>query len=278
MTELLKHLESVAVLVFLVCSMAAMGLTLTPRAIATPLRDVRFVLLSVGLNFVLAPACAWLLTGIIPLKSGHAAGLMLLGGAAGAPFLPKLIHTARGDLGSAAALMALLTAGTIIFIPFALPLMIPGLTADPWTIACPLLMLIIAPLAGGMVVKFWAPLFSARAAPVIAKVGTAALLLLFVLMIALNVRALLGILGSGAILAALIFFAALFALGWLLGGAHRGVLSLATTARNFGAALAPAENCFDDPNVMVMIIVGAIICLIISFAAAGWVRRHAAPA
>ena len=46
MTELLNHLETVAVLVFLVSSMASIGLTLTPRAIAAPLRDVRFVLRS----------------------------------------------------------------------------------------------------------------------------------------------------------------------------------------------------------------------------------------
>lgn len=275
MSELLNHLETVAVLVFLVSSMTAMGLTLTPRAIAAPLRNVRFVLLALALNFVLAPACAWLLTLVIPLDRGHAAGLMLLGGAAGAPFLPKLIETARGNLASAAALMALLTAGTIIFMPFALPLMIAGLTADPWSIARPLLMLIVAPLTAGMVVKGCAASLAARAAPVLGKIGNAALLLLFALMIALNFRALLDVVGSGAILAALLFFSALFALGWLLGGSQRSVLSLATTARNFGAALAPAENCFDDPKVSVMIIVGAIVCLVVSFAAAGWVRRNA---
>src|SRR6187399_3028839 len=153
MTKFLNRLETIAVLVFLVSSMAAMGLTLTLRAIAAPLRDVRFVLLALALNFVLAPACAWLLTVVIPLARGHAAGLMLLGGAAGAPFLPKLVQNARADLPSAAALMALLTAGTILFMPFALPLMIASLTAEPWSIARPLLLLIIAPLVVGMLVK-----------------------------------------------------------------------------------------------------------------------------
>ena len=109
-----------------------------------------------------------------------------------------------------------------------------------------------------------------------AKIGNVALLLLFVLMVALNFRALIGVIGSGAILAALLFFTALFVLGWLSGGSHRGVLGLATTARNFGAALAPAENCFDDPKVTVMIIVGAIVCLVVSFVAAGWLRRNSA--
>jgi predicted Na+-dependent transporter len=226
---------------------------------------------------VLAPAFAWLLTVVIPLDRGHAIGLLLLGGAAGAPFLPKVVETARGDPTLAAALMGLLTLGTILFLPFALPLMIPGLQADPWSIARPLVLLIVLPLVIGMLVKGRAATLAAGAAPMLAKIGNAALLLLFVLLIALNFRDLLGVIGSGAILAALLYFAGLFVLGWLSGGSQpkvRGVLGLATTARNFGAALVPAASSFDDPKVTIMIIVGAIVCLAVSFVAAGWVRRR----
>jgi predicted Na+-dependent transporter len=275
MSDLLLRIQSLTVVVFLVSSMAAMGLTLTLQAIVAPLRNVRFVLLALALNFVLAPGFAWVLTQLISLNGGHAAGLLLLGGAAGAPFLPKLVENARGDLASAAALMALLTAGTILFLPFALPLMIPGLTADAWRIARPLLVLIILPLVAGLLVKGRARSLAARAAPVLAKIGNASLLLLFILLVALNLRALLGVIGSGAILVALIYFTLLFALGWLVGGSNRAVLGLATAARNFGAALAPASTCFSDPNVTIMIIVGAIVCLVVTFLAAGWVRRKA---
>ena len=281
MAEFLAHLQKISVLVFLVSSMLAMGLTLTLPAIVAPLRDVRLVLLALGLNFVLAPAFAWLLTVVIPLDRGHAIGLLLLGGAAGAPFLPKVVQNARGDLALAAALMGLLTLGTILFLPFALPLMIPGLQADPWSIARPLILLIVLPLAAGMVVKSFAATLAACVAPVFAKLGNAALLLLFVLLVALNARALLGVVGSGAILAALLYFAGLFVIGWLLGGSKtevRGVLGLATAARNFGAALVPAASSFTDPKVTIMIIVGAIVCLVVSFVAAGWVRRRAMPA
>ena len=103
MADLLQLLEKVSLLAFLVSSMLAMGLTLTPHAIVAPLRNVRLVLLALGLNFVFAPAFAWLLTVVIPLDRGHAIGLLLLGGAAGAPFLPKVVETARGDLALAAA-------------------------------------------------------------------------------------------------------------------------------------------------------------------------------
>lgn len=275
--SLLAQLQNVSVLVFLVCSMLATGLTLTVPAIIAPLRDLRLVLIALGLNFLFAPFFAWLLTVVIPLDRGHAIGLLLLGGAAGAPFLPKVVETARGDPALAAALMGLLTLGTILFLPFALPLMIPGLEAKPWSIAGPLVLLIVLPLAGGMCIKSWAAALAARCAPVLAKIGNAALLLLFVLLVTLNFHALLGVLGSGAILAALVFFAGLFIVGWLVGGSKsqvRGVLGLSTTARNFGAALVPASNSFTDPKVTIMIIVGAIVCLVIAFAAAAWVRRR----
>ena len=275
--DALLHLQKLSVLVFLVSSMGAMGLTLTPQAILAPLHNGRLVLLALGLNFVLAPALAWLLTVVIPLEHGHAIGLLLLGGSAGAPFLPKVVETARGDLALTAALMGLLTAGTILFLPFALPLLIPGMQADPWGIARPLLLLIVLPLAVGMLLKSRAAALATRLAPGLAMAGNAALLLLIVLLIALKGRALLGVVGSGAIFAALLYFAGLFVMSWLLGRAlprERGVLSLATTARNFGAALVPAASSFIDPNVTLMIVVGAIVCLVISFLAAGWLRRN----
>src|SRR6185436_12463144 len=107
-------------------SMAAMGLTLSPEAIASPLRNIRLMLLALALNFIFAPGFAWLLTLLIPMDRGYAIGLMLLGGAAGAPFLPKLVANARGDAALAAALMGLFTIGTILFLPFGLRVMIPG--------------------------------------------------------------------------------------------------------------------------------------------------------
>lgn len=280
MSHLLQLLMELSVLGFLIGSMAAMGLTLTPRAVLAPLRNGRLVLLALGLNFVFAPAFAWLLTRTIPLAHGHAIGLLLLGGAAGAPFLPTLIEIARKDPGLAAALTGLLTAGTIIFLPVAFPLMIPGLKVDGWSIARPLLLLIVAPCVGGMLIKACAASLAARAVPIFAAIGNAGLLILFVLLVALNLRALLGVIGSGAILAALLYIVGLFAVSWLSGGAEgeaRGVLALATAARNFGAALAPAAS-FTDPNVTVMIVVCAVVCLVATFLAARWVRRRGFPA
>lgn len=72
MTETLQLVEKLAVLAFLVSNMLATGLNLTPQAVLAPLSDARLVLIALALNFVLAPAFAWLLTRVFPLDRGHA--------------------------------------------------------------------------------------------------------------------------------------------------------------------------------------------------------------
>ena len=280
MVELLRLVEKLSVFTFLVCSMLAMGLSLTLQAIFAPLRNFRLVLLALALNFILAPGYAWLLTIVIPLQRGHAIGILLLGAAAGAPFLPTLVETARGDLAAAVALTVLLTIGTVLFMPLALPLLIPGLQTDTWSIARPLVIFIVLPMIIGMIIKPRGRRLAARAAPVLAKIGNACLLLLFVLLIALNIRALIGVVGSGAIAVALFYIIGLFIPAWLLAGPKlevRSVIALGTAARNFGAALVPTATSFHDPAVTMMLIVSAIIGLAILFIAAAWLRRRVDP-
>ena len=276
MADLLDLILRLAVIAFILSSMLGVGLGLRLSAILAPLRDVRFVLRALLLNFILAPAFAWLLTVIIPLQTGYYWSASN-GGAAGAPFLPTLVKTARGNLVSSVALMTLLTIGTLLFMPFALPFMIPGLRADAWTIARPPLLLIVVPLIIGMLGAALVPSRAKRAAPILIEIGNAFLLLLFVLLIALNIRSLLGVIGSGAMATVVLYMTGLFVAGWMFGGANpevRGVLGLGTAARNFAAALVPAPSNFRDPAVSIMLVISAIVCLVISFIAARWLRQR----
>jgi BASS family bile acid:Na+ symporter len=276
MQQHFQFVEKISLVTFLVSSMLAVGLSLGLRAVLAPLGNVRFVALALGLNFVLAPLFAWIIVCAIPLQEGHAAGLMLLGGAAGAPFLPKLVEVAHGDLVSAVALVVLLTFGTILFLPFALPHLVAGFRSDPWEVAWPMLLMIMLPLIAGMALKSAAPAAAARAVPVFAWLGNGGLLALSVLLVTLNIPALLSVIGSGAIAACVLYVAGLFAMAWPCGGLGPGpgTLALATSARNFGAAMVPATNSFRDPGVMIMLIVSAVVGLVMTFLAAGWVRRH----
>jgi predicted Na+-dependent transporter len=277
MIDAARGVARISLLVFLVSSMLAAGLSLTLRAILAPLGNRRLVLAALTLNFLVAPLFALLLTIVIPLEHPHAIGLLLLGGAAGAPFLPKLVESAHCDLGFAVALMTLLTVGTTFFMPFALPLIIPGLGASPWSIARPLVVLIFLPLAVGMLLRCLSPVISAPLQPIFNKVGSISALVLLALLAVLYFRDLLGVFGSGAILACVLFITGLCAAGYLLGGSQvktRGVLGLGTAARNVGAALVPASQNFSDPKITVMLVACTMVILVVLFPTASWLRKR----
>ena len=96
--DLLNKAVPVAMVGFVVSSMLAMGLGLTIREIIAPLRNARLVLLALLANFVLMPLGALTLAKLLWLDNPFAVGLLVLGCAAGAPFLPKLAELAKGNL------------------------------------------------------------------------------------------------------------------------------------------------------------------------------------
>src|SRR5205814_289303 len=83
----------------------AMGAGLTLTRIIEPLRNVRLVLFALVANFVLMPAGAVALAKALRLDEPFGVGLLLLGCAAGAPFLPKLAELAMGNLAFAVGIM-----------------------------------------------------------------------------------------------------------------------------------------------------------------------------
>src|SRR6476469_4444238 len=147
--------------------MAAAGLGLGIRDVVAPLRRARLVGLALVANFVVAPAAAWGLAAAFGLEQPYATGLVLLGSAAGAPFLPKLAALARADVAFSVGLMLLLTVGTAAFMPVALPLLVPGLSADPWPILRPILVTMLLPLAAGMLVRGRSERWANRLRPVV---------------------------------------------------------------------------------------------------------------
>ena len=61
-------------------------------------------------------------TKLIPLSEPLRIGLILLGTAAGAPFLPKIVETAKKEVAFAVALTVLLLVCTLGYLPLVLPL------------------------------------------------------------------------------------------------------------------------------------------------------------
>ena len=153
LVQLSSFIMNLSTLVFVVTSMLAMGLSLTVAQILAPLRNTRLVILALAANFVLAPIAAYLITQAFPLTDSLKTGLILVSTAAGAPFLPRLAQMAKGNLAFSVGLMVLLMVTTVLYMPLMLPLLVGGVTVNPWDIARPLIFLMLFPLAAALFVK-----------------------------------------------------------------------------------------------------------------------------
>src|SRR3954464_11968611 len=111
--EFLGKVIPVMLLVFVVSSMLAVGLSLTVGEIVLPLRNRRLVCLALLANFVLMPLAGFVIENLLQPAEPLTAALLLLGTAAGAPFLPKLAVVAKGSLAFAVGLMVMLMALTV---------------------------------------------------------------------------------------------------------------------------------------------------------------------
>jgi len=268
-TALMGVLEKavpIATLVFVVSSMVAMGLGLKVAQITAPLRNLRLVSLSLLANFVLMPAAAVVLARVLRLDEPLGVGLLLLGVAAGAPFLPKLTQIAKGNLAFAVALMVLLMVITVGYLPLVLPVLLPGVSVNPAKIARSLVLLMLVPLAVALAVNAKLPAAAARAKPLFDRLSSLGLILVVVLLVVVNFNKVLSVFGTRAILAGMLFIAFGYAVGWALGGPAadtRPVLGLGTAQRNIAAALVVGGQSFSNPSVVVMVVVVAIVSLLI---------------
>jgi len=280
LVELITVLSNLATLIFVISSMLALGLSLTVQQILSPLKDVNLVVRALLVNFVLVPVLAFLLKTIIPLEPSLGIGLILLATAAGAPFLPKLAQAAKADVAFSVGLMVLLMVVTVVYVPVVLPLLLPGVSVNPADIARSLIILMLIPLGIGLVAKARYEEIAAAWQPHMAQASSLSLLAVFVLMLVLNFETMVGVIGSGAIIAAVLLIGISLAMGYLLGptAVTRPVMGLGTAQRNIAAAMVVATGNFsDDPNVLTMILVGALLMLVILMPIAGEVGKRAVP-
>lgn len=282
MAEFLELLYDLMSLVFVLSTMVSMGLGLTIAQVIDPLRKVRFVIMALLVNFVVVPVAAILLTRFIPMDDALNVGLILVALAAGAPALPKLADIAGVDTAASVGLMVLLIVATIIIMPIMLPLVLTGVTVTAWDIASGLIVMMLIPLAVSLFVRTRYEQLAKSVLPGITQASTFSLILLIVLMLVLNFRNVLSLFGSGGLLASLILVAVALGSGYLLGGpgaSTRWVQVLGAGQRNIAAAMVVATTNFgDDPNVIVMIVVFAVITMVAMTPLAGELGKRNKPA
>jgi len=270
---------NISVIIFTVSNIGAMGLESNLREALNYLRSLRVIGLILLWGWVVGPALAWLINSLLPLSEGHAAGLLLISLAPTAPFFPMMVSTARGDMSFAAALMLLTTIGTVVLLPLLAPLLIEGLTVDSWSLAKPLIVMVLLPLLIGGAIRALAPNVAQKMLPVTQKIGMVFLLLTLVLTLVLYGGEMLGTVGSFAPGAQVLFFVAITAMSYKIGFGleqpQRSAMALGMCTRNIAAVFAAYFGITNAPQgLFVMIVLVVPLAAIAAEVAARLFARH----
>ncbi len=265
----------------MVGNLLAMGLELKLADALAGLRNTRFVILSVLWGFILCPALAVLLTMMLPLSPAYAVGLILLGLAPCAPFLPKMVTRARGDVGYAAAFMLLASVLIVLYMPIAVPLLVNDLSTSAWAIAKPLVLFLLVPLSLGLAIQSVSRRFAKLLGPPVTKITGIATVLMLILCVILYGKGFFSVVGAFAMAAQIIFFALATSASYFLSGAlperERSVLALGMSTRNLAAAFAVLFAIPGlDKNAIAMVALGVPTQLIVALLSARWLGVRAA--
>ena len=269
MTEILGVIVKLSALVFVVASMFAMGLSLTIPQITKPLKDIKLLIFALIANFVIVPAFAYLMVKVLPsftpFSEDNGIAFLLLATAAGAPFLPKLAQMAKGNIAYSVGLMTLLMVLSVFLLPIVLPMMLPGVEVDSWQIAKSLIITMLVPLGIGLFIKARWDETAKTLQPTFGQASNIALLLMMGVLLVMNIKTILGVVGTGVILAGIVFYLFAVLTGYFLGGSEKGtksVMALGTGQRNLSAAFVVAAGNFaDKPDVIITLIVMVIVDL-----------------
>ena len=268
-----------SVAVFMIGNLFAMGLQLNVREALDGLSDRKFVLLSLVAGFVIGPGIAFLLATLLPISGHYALGLVLLGMAPCAPFLPATVEKARGDMGYTAAFMLLASLVTVVYMPFAVPLLARGFSADAWTIAKPLVFLVVTPLVIGLLLQRAYLEFAGKIHPFVRKATGLVTIIMLILCAVVYGEGFVDSVGGFAIGAQVLFYvlviAAALVLGHGLPHGQRSVLALGVCTRNLGAAFAPLfAVAGTDERAIVMVALGVPLQTAAAVMLALWLGRR----
>ena len=279
-SDVLLTITQVGLLVFIVASMASMGLSLTINQMVEPLRDVRMVLLLLAVNFVAVPIAAIAAARLLPMGDDSATAVIIIGCCAGAPFLPKLALLAKGSPALSVGAMVLLMVATVIYAPIVVPLVVEGAEIDPWDIASSLILFMLVPLGIGLFIKArYADLADSWVGPV-GQISSVAMLLGIGAALFVSWQEIVGAIGSWIFIGTIIVLAAGLATGYLAGvgrsKSDKTVLGFATAQRNISAAIVVATSL--GGNVIVLTLVGALVIPIVLILLAAELGKRVAAA
>jgi BASS family bile acid:Na+ symporter len=277
MNEFLTKVFNPVVLVYLVGTMLASGLSLTPAQIFGPFRNVRLTLSAVVGNYLLIPLIAALLARSFGLDEPIRYGLVLLAMTAGAESIPLLTMNAKGNVGLAVGLLVTSLLIGVFSVPFMLGIFLSEVHIDRVHLLVKLGLTVALPIVIGIVVKARFDKAAKHLAHYAHMVANLFMALTVVLIFVLNYDKFLLLFGTRALGVALLYVVSTGLLGYLLGGPERGnraPMMFWFGARNASISMLLASTLFPDRSVLVMASVTIIIMIAIALPLSFWLGRR----
>ena len=232
---------NVGAVIFIVTSMVTLGLSNTVPGILATLKDKNLILRVLLANFILVPCLAYLLVAGLHLPIGLSIGLILVGSAAGSPFLPRVIQIPADKRALAGGVSVLLTILSVLYIPVIVPFMIPGEASfDPLLVFMAFVTLILAPLGLALHLRSGREARVARLLPWLDRTSYGGFFATFIGVMYVFFDQVTAVIGYDGLIAIIIFILAAFGFGYLFGGYEAGMqrfLAFGSAQRNLAVAL-----------------------------------------
>lgn len=246
-------------LIFLVTTMAAIGLKVTTGELVSALHDRSLMVRSLIVNIVIVPLLGLLLIKIVPMSQDAKVGLLLLAASPGGLNAIQFTSKSKDALCYAASLLFILTLLSVLLTPAIASLLLPvdtSLTLPYGKVIRFLFLYLLLPLVIGFAVQRISKKVANFLSKPMALIGTIFFVVVVIRMLAQRREAMTAM--SKTELAAMIGFILLtMIIGWLFGGPSREtrrVLATATSMRNAAICFLIATNGFPDTNVIVTVV------------------------
>lgn len=244
--------------VFLLTLVTSLGMAFSVKQILEPVRRVWLLAGVVVLNSGLSPLVAIGICHLFPLTAQARDGVEIVMIAAGGPACLKSCELAkRADLAMAVSFTIVLQLVNIVVVPLWAKGIITGATVNPWSIAGDLLLLVLAPLVVGFILRGRYPDHRDGWKAGLEKTSNIALYIAIGAGVAVNWKSIVSVLGSWVILSSVLIIVVYAVLGWAVAFRNQqsaitssniaamrftpiGLLVISTVLHNQGPYLTPA--------------------------------------
>jgi len=260
---------------------AGIGLQARARDVLAAMRNTNLVLKGLLAVNIVVPIVALIICSILPINPFVRAGIVIMAVSPMAPLVQMKMLKGGLDRSHTIGLYVALILSAILFVPATVALLsalYPGeASISVAAVAKMVAITTLLPVAVGLAISNWAPDFARRAAPIVMVIGFIAVILLAVLILYKEGGAMLGLIGDGTLLAIVVTVAAGLVAGHWLGRpnpANSDALAMAAGTRHPGIAALIVHANFNDPRVMVTVLLFLLTGIVMTVAYLLWQLRR----